>query len=69
MRWKCYARPVALNGERCGHENEKGIISHDDLLCCEKCGCTKIASDLRRRREGHADEVVPEMQEASGKGE
>lgn len=50
-KWRCYARPAALNGKTCGHENEHGIISRDDLLCCKKCGCTKIASDLRMRRE------------------
>lgn len=48
--WKCYAIPAAT-GKRCGHENTTGIISADRLLCCEECGCTKIASDARAKKE------------------
>jgi hypothetical protein len=67
--WKCYAKPARLGGETCGHLNKEGIM-YCGLLCCEKCGCTKFASDDRRKKviEG-ANEVVSEMQGAEGKGE
>lgn len=52
MRWTCYAKPAALGGKTCGHKNEKGITSRSitrrGLLCCEECGCSKIASDSRK---------------------
>ena len=52
-QWKCYAKPASLNGQECGHQNEKGIpiyIFGERILCCEKCGCTKIASDDRAKK-------------------
>lgn len=54
MEWKCYAKPAALNGQTCGHENKTGTkkrFMENQLICCEKCGCTKIASDARKERE------------------
>lgn len=49
MPWTCHAQPVALNGQACLHRNTRGI-RHGRLICCESCGCTKIASDDRRAR-------------------
>jgi hypothetical protein len=69
-KWKCYAKPAWRDGKTCGHENDKGIRGPNGLLCCEDCGCTKLASDLRRKEtEKHADEVVSEVQGTEGKGE
>lgn len=50
MAWICYAHTPSKNGKPCHHVNELGI-NFTGLICCEKCGCTKIASDLRRIRE------------------
>lgn len=54
--WTCHAHPVALNGQPCGHENRSGgLVSRSGLYrgaYCEKCGCTKHASDLRKERAG-----------------
>ncbi len=47
--WKCYARPAWRGGKTCGHDNKTGIIGPNGLVCCEECGCTQIASDLRRK--------------------
>lgn len=50
--WTCYARP-ASTGRTCFHENTAGyLVSRVDytLLCCESCGATKHAGDLRRAR-------------------
>lgn len=59
MEWTCYAHPPSKNGKPCLHENVGGIGSRGlKLLCCEKCGCTKIASDLRRTQEPK-DHVLP----------
>jgi hypothetical protein len=66
--WKCYAKPARLGGETCGHLNKEGIM-YRGLLCCEKCGCTKFASDYRKRVIDSANEVVSEMQGDTGKGE
>lgn len=54
MKWKCHAKPAALNGQTCGHLNKNGLKKHflgNPLTCCEKCGCTKIASDARKEKE------------------
>lgn len=51
IKWKCYARPAWRGGKTCGHENTKGIMGANGVLCCEECGCTKVASDFRRERE------------------
>jgi hypothetical protein len=51
--WRCYAHPPALSGKECGHLNTTGQLSafgESRLVCCEHCGCTKIASDDRQRR-------------------
>lgn len=48
--WKCYARPAALGGRTCGHVNETELVFHN-LVCCNGCGATKIASDHRQRKE------------------
>lgn len=65
MEWTCYAHPPSKNGKPCLHENVEGIDNSAapkfqpirGLLCCEECGCTKIASDLRRTKIGTA---IPE---------
>lgn len=55
MKYKCYAKPASqpgysYKGKTCGHLNKIGIIhGQKKLICCEKCGCTKIASDSRRK--------------------
>lgn len=56
MEWICYAHPPSKNGKPCLHENKEGIRDSRglSLLCCEECGCTKIASDLRRLKMGTA---------------
>lgn len=46
--WKCHAKPASLNGKTCGHQNVAGR-TWNRLLCCESCGATKIASDLRAK--------------------
>jgi hypothetical protein len=52
--WTCHARPAALGGRPCGHENRVGMqgppLMGQRVLCCEACGCTKHASDDRQRR-------------------
>jgi hypothetical protein len=52
----------------CGHVNEEEFV-FSGILCCEECGCTKFASDARKREIEHADEMVPEMQGDKRKGE
>lgn len=47
--WQCYAHPPKLGGKECGHLNTTERISRS-LTYCEACGCTKIASDDRKRR-------------------
>ena len=50
--WTCYAVP-AHTGQRCGHLNERADAMHFQgrrVEYCGKCGCTKIASDDRRRK-------------------
>lgn len=58
--WTCYARPARL-GRTCGHVNATGIrrrgMMGDVLICCESCGATKRAGDLRRER-GDVDQEV-----------
>jgi len=68
--WRCYAKPVRLGGRMCYHVNEVGFVFRG-VLCCEECGCTKLASDLRRDRKEikDADEMVSKMQGAKGKDE
>lgn len=46
--WTCHAKP-ATTGKTCGHVNTAGI-HHNGNLCCEACGCTKIASDARETK-------------------
>lgn len=56
MKWTCQAKPAALGGATCGHKNTKGTTHgppRHPRLCCEKCGCTKIASDSRSKDEAH----------------
>jgi hypothetical protein len=54
--WECFARP-ASTGKRCGHVNTSAsyarvfFTSERRILYCESCGCTKIASDDRRKKE------------------
>lgn len=52
--WTCYAQPASQGGKRCGHVNKGGVLgpglAGKRLVCCEACGCTKIASDSRRER-------------------
>ena len=53
--WRCFAKPVSRNGQECGHQNQAGIrryILGEKVLCCEECGCTKISSDDRKKKEG-----------------
>ena len=45
--WTCHAKPAAT-GKTCGHVNAAGI-HHNGNLCCEACGCTKVASDAREK--------------------
>ncbi len=45
--WTCHAKPAAT-GKTCGHVNAAGI-HHNGNLCCERCGCTKVASDAREK--------------------
>ena len=45
--WTCHAKP-ATTGKTCGHVNAAGI-HHNGNLCCERCGCTKVASDAREK--------------------
>jgi hypothetical protein len=60
--WTCHAHPPSSNGEECGNENLGGESitirwfgeMRGALVCCAKCGCTKIASDDRARRRGIA---------------
>ena len=49
--WRCYAKPAALNGKTCFHYNHSGGKQHNGLTVCEECGCTKIASESRKRSE------------------
>jgi len=51
MKWKCYAKPAALDGKVCGHQNETGIRGARGTLCCEGCGATIYASEDRRLKE------------------
>ena len=49
MSYICHAVP-AITGKPCLHNNTtvKTVKAFNKgLLCCEKCGCTKIASDKR----------------------
>lgn len=61
MTWTCYARPAALGGRTCFHQNDKGIKGigpgGKTLICCEGCGATKLASDDRLKR-GDVDKRV-----------
>ena len=43
--WICYAQPAGQNGRPCRHENPS-----IGQRACEKCGCTQIASEVRRKR-------------------
>ena len=53
----CHARPPILNGKECRHNNlgggkpkyRRGDDGASWMMCCEKCGCTKKASDDRLR--------------------
>jgi hypothetical protein len=50
--WRCYAKPVVNGGKTCGHLNVQGVMTTRGLgrrllLCCERCGCSKRASDFR----------------------
>lgn len=45
--WTCYCVP-ASTGRRCLHNNP-GHKVYGDIVCCDKCGCTKCASDLRKK--------------------
>ena len=45
--WTCHAKP-ATTGKTCGHVNAAGV-KYEGLLCCERCGCTKVASDAREK--------------------
>lgn len=51
LAWECYAHPAEFGGKPCGHLNQPqkpwGPLG---VECCEKCGCTRIASEARRRR-------------------
>jgi hypothetical protein len=49
MRWICHAQP-APHGAPCFHLNERGGTTHYGMVCCEKCGATKTASDDRWAR-------------------
>ena len=52
--WTCYARPACLGGRTCGHVNERGLVRRGilgaELTCCESCGATKRAGELRLER-------------------
>lgn len=58
MQWKCYAHPPMLNGKPCGHVNAAGVID-GGILCCEKCTCTKFASDVRQKRFEEENQLTP----------
>jgi hypothetical protein len=47
VAWKCHAKPAALGGKTCGHENITGGMGFRGLMCCDGCGATKKASDDR----------------------
>jgi hypothetical protein len=47
--WTCHAVP-ALTGKPCGHVNERGLVFHGEIMCCEACGSTKRASDARKEQ-------------------
>lgn len=55
--WECRARPAWLGGRTCGHANVSGanvcgpMSGHPGVEFCAGCGCTKVASDDRARRE------------------
>lgn len=51
--WKCHANPAHLNGARCNFINTRRssyMYQGREVQYCERCGCTKIASDIRRRK-------------------
>lgn len=48
--WECHARPAALNGKTCGHQNTMGGVLYAGLVCCAGCGATKAASDARSEK-------------------
>lgn len=53
--WECRARPAAL-GSTCGAINTPAtVISYQGRIeCCGTCGCTRVASDDRAKREAAA---------------
>jgi hypothetical protein len=51
IAWTCHAKPARLGGKTCGHQNTTGGSSFRNLVCCDGCGATKIASDDRLARE------------------
>lgn len=53
-QWQCYAHPAALSGKTCGHLNQSPqyvVLHAKHMMFCEKCGCTKQASDYREQKE------------------
>jgi hypothetical protein len=48
--WTCHARPASLGGRTCGHLNERGRRARSGELCCEACGATQRAGELRLER-------------------
>jgi hypothetical protein len=52
--WTCHASPAHMRGKTCGHLNKgsrMGRFAGRDIECCAGCGCTRKASDDRRKKQ------------------
>lgn len=55
--WECRACPAWMGGKPCSSLNVSGanvcgpLSGHPGIEFCAACGCTKLASDDRARRE------------------
>jgi hypothetical protein len=50
-KWTCFAKPAALGGKTCGHENtgaRQTRVMGRVVGYCDGCGCTRKASNDRR---------------------
>lgn len=45
--WKCHAQPAGAGGLSCGFQNATRS-EYAGIEICGRCGCSKIASDLRK---------------------
>jgi hypothetical protein len=57
--WTCHAKPAHLDGKTCGHLNKGSRVmgrafGGREIECCADCGCTRKASDDRRKKQESA---------------